>query len=155
MYIHTQEPWVQNLSLRDNILFGHPYDGERYDAVLRATALHADLRHLPRGDATEIGERGVTLSGGQKARVALARACYARPDVVLLDDILSAVDVATAAHLMHECVFGHLARGGGSAAAGGEGAAMGAGAGAAGAALPSSLPPTTPIGCACATGWSC
>ena len=86
----AQEAWIQNLSFRDNVLFGEPFDAERYAAVVAACALGADIASLPAGDSTEIGERGINLSGGQKARVALARACYARADVYLLDDVLSA-----------------------------------------------------------------
>ena len=80
--------------------------------MLSACALDADLGTLPAGDMTEIGERGVNLSGGQKARVALARACYARANVVLLDDVLSAVDAEVGAHLMSKCVNGLLREGG-------------------------------------------
>ncbi|KOO23503.1 multidrug resistance-associated protein 3, partial [Chrysochromulina tobinii] len=104
----TQEPWIQNKTLRDNILFGLPYDDTFYNQVLSACALRADLEQLAAGDATEIGERGVNLSGGQKARVALARACYARASVVLLDDVLSAVDAEVGAHLVAQCITGLL-----------------------------------------------
>ena len=83
---------MQNASLRDNVLFGAAWDEAWYAQVLDACALRADLAALPAGDATEIGERGITLSGGQKARVALARACYQQADVYLLDDVLAAVD---------------------------------------------------------------
>ena len=106
--ICTQEPWIQNCSLRENVLFGSTYDAAYYQRVLTACALEPDLATLPAGDQTEIGERGVTLSGGQKARVALARACYARANVVLLDDVISAVDAETGAHLMSQCVTGLL-----------------------------------------------
>lgn len=71
-----QIPFILNASLRDNILFGAPFDAARYDAVLEACCLLPDLAVLPAGDATEIGERGINLSGGQKARVSLARAIY-------------------------------------------------------------------------------
>ena len=87
----SQESWVQNATIRDNILFGSPFDQERYDEVVDVCALRPDLEVLEDGDETEIGVRGVTLSGGQKARVALARAVYARTKYVLLDDPLSAV----------------------------------------------------------------
>ena len=88
-----QSPWVFSGSLRDNVLFGLPLDAAWYAAVLDACCLRPDLAQLPLGDATEIGERGLNLSGGQKARVALARAVYARPQLLLADDPLSAVDV--------------------------------------------------------------
>jgi ABC-type multidrug transport system fused ATPase/permease subunit len=87
----AQAPWLQHRSIKDNILFGYPPDEERYQAVIDACALRPDLEVLEDGDATEIGARGVSLSGGQKARVALARAVYARTRYVLLDDPLSAV----------------------------------------------------------------
>ena len=96
------------MTLRDNVLFGAPYDAAFYARVLSACALEADLAILPGGDMTEIGERGVNLSGGQKARVALARACYAKARVVLLDDVLSAVDAEVGAHLMTKCIEGLL-----------------------------------------------
>ena len=87
----AQSPWLRHQSIKDNILFGYPYDEDRYNAVVKACALEQDLDMLEDGDATEIGARGVSLSGGQKARVALARAVYARTKYVLLDDPLSAV----------------------------------------------------------------
>jgi ABC-type multidrug transport system fused ATPase/permease subunit len=88
----AQQPWIQNATLRDNILYGSPYREEWYQTVVKACSLEADLQQLPAGDSTEIGERGINLSGGQKARVALARACYADAQVFVLDDVLSAVD---------------------------------------------------------------
>jgi ABC-type phosphate transport system ATPase subunit len=87
----AQSPWLEHLSIRDNILFGEPFESERYWDVIESCALRTDLELLEDGDWTEIGERGISLSGGQKARVALARAVYARSQVVLLDDPLSAV----------------------------------------------------------------
>ncbi|KAG0230887.1 Multidrug resistance-associated protein 1 [Actinomortierella wolfii] len=87
-----QQAWIINATVRDNILFGRPFDANRYKQVIAACALLPDLTMLPAGDQTEIGERGINLSGGQKQRVALARAAYADADVYLLDDPLSAVD---------------------------------------------------------------
>jgi ABC-type bacteriocin/lantibiotic exporter with double-glycine peptidase domain len=87
----AQSPWLEHLSIRDNILFGEPFDSERYWDVVESCALRADLDILEDGDYTEIGERGISLSGGQKARVALARAIYSPSKIVLLDDPLSAV----------------------------------------------------------------
>lgn len=84
----AQEAWIQNMTVRENILFNRPYDRERYHAVVKATGLEQDLDALPGGDATEIGDRGINLSGGQKQRVALARAVYAQPDIVLLECVL-------------------------------------------------------------------
>ena len=87
----AQTSWLQNQSIKDNILFGSEFEEERYNAVVEACALLPDFKIFEDGDDTEIGTRGVTLSGGQKARVALARAVYAKTKVVLLDDPLSAV----------------------------------------------------------------
>ncbi|KAI0357033.1 multidrug resistance-associated ABC transporter [Trametes cingulata] len=100
----AQTPWLRHQSIKDNILFGYPYDEERYKAVVECCALKPDLAILEDGDATEIGARGVSLSGGQKARVALARAVYAPTKYVLLDDPLSAVDSHTA-HFLYEKLF--------------------------------------------------
>lgn len=87
----SQSPWLRHQSIKENILFGYPLDEARYQAVVEACALRPDLQMLEDGDTTEIGAKGVSLSGGQKARVALARAVYARTKFVLLDDPLSAV----------------------------------------------------------------
>ncbi|KAH7917385.1 P-loop containing nucleoside triphosphate hydrolase protein [Leucogyrophana mollusca] len=92
----AQSPWLRHQSIKDNILFGHSYDEERYNTVVECCALRPDLNILEGGGGTEIGARGVSLSGGQKARVALARAVYARTKYILLDDPLSAVDSHTA-----------------------------------------------------------
>lgn len=87
-----QQAWIQNMTVRDNILFGSAYDEERYKQVLKVCCLQADLDTLPGGDQAEIGEKGINLSGGQKQRVSLARACYSNSDIFLLDDPLSALD---------------------------------------------------------------
>ena len=92
--------WIQNATVRENILFGKRFDAERYKQVLFACALEDDMAILPAGDKTEIGERGITLSGGQKARINLARACYADADVLLFDDVISAVDSKVARHIV-------------------------------------------------------
>ncbi|KAF9306091.1 Multidrug resistance-associated protein 1 [Mortierella antarctica] len=94
-----QHAWILNATLRDNILFGRPYDRERYKHILFACGLEPDIAMLPAGDATEIGERGINLSGGQKQRVSLARAAYDNADIYLLDDPLSAVDAHVEKHL--------------------------------------------------------
>eukprot|EP00210_Caulerpa_lentillifera_P002714 g2594.t1 len=104
----AQEPWIQNQTLQDNILMGHPYDEDRYHSILSACALEQDLAALPGGDLTEIGEKGVNLSGGQKHRVALARACYSNGEIYLLDDPLSAVDSHVGRHLFEYCIQGLL-----------------------------------------------
>eukprot|EP00644_Phytophthora_capsici_P007504 jgi/Phyca11/7713/fgenesh1_pm.PHYCAscaffold_21_\ len=89
----SQEPWIRNSSVKSNILFESAFDSERYERVLAASQLSLDLHALPNGDQTEIGEKGINLSGGQKARVAIARAFYrSQYDILVLDDPLSAVD---------------------------------------------------------------
>ncbi|KAI5116711.1 hypothetical protein M0805_003223 [Coniferiporia weirii] len=104
----AQTPWLQHQSIRENILFGDVCDEERYAAVVDACALRPDLAIFEDGDATEIGARGVSLSGGQKARVALARAVYSRSKYVLLDDPLSAVDSHTSRFLYERLFLGPL-----------------------------------------------
>eukprot|EP01041_Mallomonas_annulata_P002837 gene2837-5584_t len=104
-----QRPWILNATLRDNVLFGLPYDEERFDLALHASALDDDIKVLPGGILTEIGERGINLSGGQKARVALARAVYRNADVYLFDDPLSAVDAHVGEHIFQECLVEALA----------------------------------------------
>ncbi|KDO21874.1 hypothetical protein SPRG_12376 [Saprolegnia parasitica CBS 223.65] len=105
----NQEAWIQHTTLRNNILFHNGFDADYYDAVLAACQLGPDLAMLPNGDATEIGERGINLSGGQKARVSLARGVYHRSaDLYLLDDPLSALDVHVATAVFHECIRGLL-----------------------------------------------
>lgn len=96
----AQQPWVLNASVRENITFGHRWDPVFYDQTVKACALLDDFDQLPDGDRTEVGEKGISLSGGQKARLALARAVYARADVYLLDDCLSAVDQHVGRHLI-------------------------------------------------------
>ncbi|KAF9349026.1 hypothetical protein BGX26_012627 [Mortierella sp. AD094] len=95
----AQEAWIMNCSVKDNILFGKPFDQDRYQRVLQACSLSQDLEMLPAGDQTEIGERGINLSGGQKQRVSLARAAYQDSDIYLFDDPLSAVDAHVDHHL--------------------------------------------------------
>ncbi|KAJ2040841.1 hypothetical protein GGI08_008016, partial [Coemansia sp. S2] len=97
-----QQPWIMNATLRSNVLFGLKYDESFYNRVIDACALRPDLDMLTAGDMTEIGEKGINLSGGQKARVSLARAVYARADVYILDDPLSAVDAHVARHLFDQ-----------------------------------------------------
>ena len=100
----AQSAWIQNASVKENILFGSAYDRTKYAETIRRCALKDDLKALADGDRTQIGEKGLTLSGGQKQRVALARAYYAGADVFLLDDCLSTVDAHVAAHLFSELV---------------------------------------------------
>eukprot|EP01065_Artemidia_motanka_P038578 TRINITY_DN4742_c0_g1_i1.p1 TRINITY_DN4742_c0_g1~~TRINITY_DN4742_c0_g1_i1.p1 ORF type:complete len:1315 (+),score=399.91 TRINITY_DN4742_c0_g1_i1:72-3947(+) len=104
----AQEVWLMSRTVRENILFGAEYDASRYAAVVDACALTADFQQFAHGDETLVGERGVTLSGGQRARVGLARACYHEADMYLLDDPLSAVDTVVGNHLFDRCVRGLL-----------------------------------------------
>ncbi|KAJ9123263.1 hypothetical protein QFC22_001460 [Naganishia vaughanmartiniae] len=105
-----QQAWLQNDTIRGNILFGAPEDEDRYQAVIEACSLTSDLAILEDGSETEIGEKGVNLSGGQRSRVSLARAVYSRASTLILDDILSAVDAHTAASIMRNCFQGPLMR---------------------------------------------
>ncbi|KAG8972657.1 hypothetical protein FRC05_009668 [Tulasnella sp. 425] len=107
----AQEAWIQNASVKDNILFGSPYDESRYLRVLKQCALERDLSLFEAGDATEIGEKGVTLSGGQKARISLARAIYSPAEIIILDDVLSALDVHTSRWIVDKCLRGDLVKG--------------------------------------------
>ncbi|ORX41111.1 hypothetical protein BD324DRAFT_613230 [Kockovaella imperatae] len=107
----AQTPWLQQQSIKDNILFGEKFDEDRYEATVEACALNPDFDMLEDGDMTEIGAKGVSLSGGQKARVALARAIYSYTQHVLLDDPLAAVDSHTAKHLTDKCLNGPLLKG--------------------------------------------
>ncbi|KAJ8122554.1 hypothetical protein ONZ43_g1280 [Nemania bipapillata] len=103
-----QYAWIQNASVRKNILFGKDMNREWYKEVIKACALQPDLDMLPDGDATEIGERGITVSGGQKQRLNIARAIYFDADIVLMDDPLSAVDAHVGRHIMDNAILGLL-----------------------------------------------
>ncbi|EHA54855.1 multidrug resistance-associated protein 1 [Pyricularia oryzae 70-15] len=96
----AQQSWIMNATVKENIVFGYRYDSNFYEQTVKACALLDDFSVLPDGDETVVGERGISLSGGQKARVALARAVYARADVYLLDDCLSAVDSHVGRHII-------------------------------------------------------
>ncbi|ORZ03251.1 P-loop containing nucleoside triphosphate hydrolase protein [Syncephalastrum racemosum] len=106
----AQQSFILQTTIRSNILFGHPYDTERYAKVIEQCALQHDFALLPHGDQTEVGEKGISLSGGQKQRISLARAVYSAADVLLLDDCLSAVDPHTARHIVDYCLGGDLVR---------------------------------------------
>lgn len=99
-----QQAWIQNTTLKDNILFTKKYYEKKYNKILSACALKSDLEILPAGDLTEIGEKGINLSGGQKQRVSLARAVYNDADIYLLDDPLSAVDSHVSKHIFEEVI---------------------------------------------------
>ncbi|EQB51307.1 ABC transporter [Colletotrichum gloeosporioides Cg-14] len=103
-----QYAWIQNASVRDNIIFGREFDREWYDKVTEACALRTDFEMLPDGDRTEIGERGITVSGGQKQRINIARAIYFNADIVLMDDPLSAVDIHVGKQIMDKAICGLL-----------------------------------------------
>lgn len=101
-----QQPWIQNGKLRENVLFGKEFEKRRYVETIMACQLEPDLEIMPAGDDTEIGEKGINLSGGQKARVALARAVYARPDVLFMDDPISALDAHVRKSIFDEVFVG-------------------------------------------------
>ena len=101
-----QQPWIQNKTLEDNIIFSNPFDRNKYDKVIENCALSDDLTMLPNADKTEIGEHGINLSGGQKQRVSMARAVYSDADIYLLDDPLSSVDAHVGKHIFDN-VIGH------------------------------------------------
>ncbi|PCH35560.1 multidrug resistance-associated ABC transporter [Wolfiporia cocos MD-104 SS10] len=107
----AQESWVQNETIRDNILFGSAFEEERFNKVIYQCGLNRDLELFDAGDLTEVGERGITLSGGQKARVTLARAIYSNAEILLLDDVLAALDVHTGRWIVDKCLKGDLIRG--------------------------------------------
>ncbi len=103
-----QYAWIQNASVKENILFGKDYNHQWYNAVIDACALRPDLDMLPNGDLTEIGERGITVSGGQKQRLNIARAIYFNSDIMLMDDPLSAVDAHVGRHIFDNAICGLL-----------------------------------------------
>ncbi|GMK55604.1 hypothetical protein CspeluHIS016_0206600 [Cutaneotrichosporon spelunceum] len=106
----AQESWCTSASIQENILFGRPYDHARYRKVLHDCALEQDLKLFDDGDETEIGEKGITLSGGQKARVTLARAIYSATEIVLLDDIFAALDTLTSRFILDNLFKGDLVK---------------------------------------------
>lgn len=100
----SQQAWIFEGSIKNNIIFIEDYDENRYRKVLNVCTLEEDLEQLPHGDETIVGERGISLSGGQKARINLARAVYKNADIYLLDDILSAVDAVVGQNLFQKCI---------------------------------------------------
>ncbi|KAK4227258.1 hypothetical protein QBC38DRAFT_364659 [Podospora fimiseda] len=107
----AQIPWIENATIKDNIVFGLPCDAERYKQTIEVCALKKDLDMLTDGENTEIGANGVNLSGGQKWRVTLARAIYSRAGILVMDDIFSAVDAHVGRHIFENCLNGDLAAG--------------------------------------------
>ena len=97
--------WVFSGTMIENILFGHLYEESKYGRIIDVCALKEDFQRLPDGDQTVVGERGEVLSGGQQARVSLARAVYAEGDIYLLDDPLSAVDLKVGKHVLNKCIY--------------------------------------------------
>ncbi|MCO5605565.1 hypothetical protein L7F22_059748 [Adiantum nelumboides] len=103
-----QQPWILNATVRENVIFMSPFDPERYQRTIAACALEHDIALFAGGHDTEIGVKGINLSGGQKARISLARACYSTAPIVFLDDPLAAVDIPTAQHLIKHVLKGVL-----------------------------------------------
>ena len=103
-----QNTWLFSGTVQENILFGNDYDEEKYRATIEACALIEDFKILPLGDMTQVGESGVSLSGGQRARVSLARTVYSDADIFLLDSPLKAVDAKVGASIYHKCISGLL-----------------------------------------------
>ncbi|KAH7417399.1 hypothetical protein BKA64DRAFT_592048 [Cadophora sp. MPI-SDFR-AT-0126] len=107
----AQTPWIENATIKDNILFGLPFDETRYNKVLKACALAQDLELFDDGDLTEVGAQGISLSGGQKWRLTLARALYSRAGVLILDDVFSALDAHVGKQIYDNALMGDLAEG--------------------------------------------
>ena len=103
-----QTPWIQNASIRNNILFFKEYNADKYEEVLQQSQLKVDLDNFDGGDNTEIGEKGINLSGGQKVRVSLARVLYQQPDIYLFDDPISALDANVGKKVMKDCIVEYL-----------------------------------------------
>ncbi|KAK8031803.1 hypothetical protein PG990_001537 [Apiospora arundinis] len=104
----AQIPWIENATIKENVLFGLPYDEHRYQTTLEVCALKKDIDMFSDGEETEIGANGINLSGGQKWRITLARAIYSRAEILVLDDIFSAVDAHVGRHIFEKCLNGEL-----------------------------------------------
>jgi ABC-type multidrug transport system fused ATPase/permease subunit len=107
----SQNPWMENASIKQNILFGLPYDRQRYRKTLFASGLEKDMAILTDGDLTDIGANGINLSGGQRWRISFARALYSRAGILIMDDIFSALDAETGRHVYEHALTGELGRG--------------------------------------------
>ncbi|KAL8175579.1 UNVERIFIED_CONTAM: Multidrug resistance-associated protein 6 [Gekko kuhli] len=99
-----QEPWIQNVSVEDNVIFGQEMDRKWYESVIAACALQPDLEGFPARSQTQLGDQGINISGGQKQRLGLARAVYRNAAVYLLDDPLSAVDAQVGQHIFEQVI---------------------------------------------------
>ena len=104
MSLSAQQAWLVNDTVKNNILFGKEYDEKKYKEILRVCCLEDDLKVLEGGDECEIGDRGINVSGGQKARISLARACYSDSDIVVMDDPIAAVDSHVGKALFNKCI---------------------------------------------------
>ncbi len=104
----SQQPWVFTASIKQNIIFGHPYDKAKFDRIVEVCSLKKDLELLSFGMNTLVGEKGINLSGGQRARICIARALYSDADIFLFDDSLSAVDATVGKNLLNNCINGYL-----------------------------------------------
>lgn len=104
----SQQPWIFASSVKQNILFGQTMDESRYNEVIKVCEMESDIDSFPQGDCTIVGERGINLSGGQRARINLARAIYKDADIYLLDDPLSAVDSHVSKRLVNNCICNYL-----------------------------------------------
>lgn len=107
----SQNPWIEIATIKNNILFNLPFDEDRYHRTIKACALERDLQQLPDGDETGVGPSGASLSGGQKWRITLARAVYSRAEILVMDDIFSAVDTHVGRHILDQCLGGDLCSG--------------------------------------------
>lgn len=107
----SQPIWLERTSIKENILFGCPYDSKRYLIVIKACALESDIQSLTHGDETDVGPTGTSLSGGQRWRVSLARALYSEADTILMGDIMSAIDSSIRRHVLEQALLGDLAKG--------------------------------------------
>jgi ATP-binding cassette subfamily C (CFTR/MRP) protein 2 len=104
----AQKSWIMNCSIEDNILMTLPKDQKRFDEAVHYSCLESDIKSLPDGHSTMVGEKGITISGGQKTRLSLARALYSDKDIYLFDDIISAVDVHVGNFIVKETVLNYL-----------------------------------------------
>jgi ABC-type multidrug transport system fused ATPase/permease subunit len=104
----SQISWIENDTLKNNVLFNQPYESEKYDKIIEISELKPDLEMLVGGDLTEIGEKGINLSGGQKARVSIARALYTEKDIYIFDDPISALDAYVGEKIMKKCILDYL-----------------------------------------------